>query len=80
MGRLSRPLRFQVLGHHRAKVEGTARRGQQRRYPDDWVGQVVDGTAPCADAAAPRCNRAPAITGAACSGPSVASGYGTVHL
>jgi hypothetical protein len=44
VGRIPRPLRFQVLGHHRAKVEKMARRSQQRRYPDDWVGQIVDGT------------------------------------
>ena len=44
VGRIPRPLRFQVLGHHRARVEKMARRSQLRRYPDDWVGQVVDGT------------------------------------
>ena len=44
VGRVPRPLRFRLLGHHRAKVEKMARRSQQRRYPDDWVGQVVDGT------------------------------------
>jgi L-2-amino-thiazoline-4-carboxylic acid hydrolase len=44
VGRIPQPLRFQVLGHHRARVEKMARRSQQRRYPDDWVGQVIDGT------------------------------------
>jgi len=44
VGRIPRQLRFQVLGHHRARVEKMARRSQQRRYPDDWVGQSVDGT------------------------------------
>lgn len=42
--RIPRPLRFQLLGHHRARVEKMARRSQQCRYPEDWVGQVVDGT------------------------------------
>jgi hypothetical protein len=42
--RIPRPLRFQALGHHRARVEKMARRSQQRRYPADWVGQIVDGT------------------------------------
>lgn len=44
VGRIPRPLRFPVLGHHRARVEKMARRSQQRQYPDDWVGQIVDGT------------------------------------
>jgi hypothetical protein len=44
VGRIPRQLRFQVLGHHRARVEKMARRSQQRRYPDDWVGQIIDGT------------------------------------
>jgi plasmid stabilization system protein ParE len=44
VGRIPRPLRFPVLDHHRARVEKMARRSQQHRYPDDWVGQIVDGT------------------------------------
>lgn len=44
LGRIPRPLRFQLLGHHRARMEKMAARSQQRRYPDDWVGQIVDGT------------------------------------
>lgn len=44
LGRVPGPLRFQLLGHHRGRLERIARRSQQRRYPDDWVGQVVDGT------------------------------------
>jgi hypothetical protein len=41
--RVPGPLRARTLGHRRASMEKLARRSQQRRYPDDWVGEIVDG-------------------------------------
>lgn len=43
VSRIPRPLRARMLGHRRARVEKLARWTQQRRYPGDWVGQVIDG-------------------------------------
>jgi plasmid stabilization system protein ParE len=43
IGRIPRPLRARLLGHRRGHLEKLARRSQQRRYPGDWVGQVIDG-------------------------------------
>jgi hypothetical protein len=41
--RIPRPLRPRLLGHRRGHLEKLARRSQQRRYPGDWVGEVIDG-------------------------------------
>lgn len=42
--RIPKPLRARLLGPRRSKAEKTARWTQERRYPDDWVCEVVDGT------------------------------------
>lgn len=43
VGRVPRPLRARMLGPRRARAERQARWTQQRRYPGDWVCEVVDG-------------------------------------
>jgi hypothetical protein len=43
VARIPRPLRHQVLRPRRAHVRRMAARSQQRRYPDDWVVDFVDG-------------------------------------
>lgn len=40
--RIPRPLRGPMLRPRAARAEKQARRTQQRRYPDDWVCEVVD--------------------------------------
>jgi len=42
--RLPQPLVARIMGPRRAKAEKQARWTQQRRYADDWVCEVVDGT------------------------------------
>lgn len=44
VARLPGPLRARLMGPRRAKAEKQARWTQQRRYPGDWVSEVVDGT------------------------------------
>ncbi len=41
--RVPRPLRARLLGPRRARAEKQARWTQLRRYPDDWMCEVVDG-------------------------------------
>jgi hypothetical protein len=42
--RVPRRLRSQLLGPRRSRAEKEAHWSQQRRYPEDWVAEVVDGT------------------------------------
>lgn len=43
VARVPRPLRARMLRPRRARAERQARWTQQRRYPGDWVCEVVDG-------------------------------------
>ncbi|MGA7756652.1 MAG: L-2-amino-thiazoline-4-carboxylic acid hydrolase [Ilumatobacteraceae bacterium] len=43
--RVPRRLRPRLLAPRRSVAEKEARWSQQRRYPDDWVAAIVDGTA-----------------------------------
>ena len=42
VGRVPGPLRARMLGPRRARAQSQARWTQQRRYPGDWVSEVVD--------------------------------------
>lgn len=44
VGRVPGPLRRRMLRPRRARADKLARWSQQRRYPADWVCEVVDGT------------------------------------